>query len=314
MCAALPPERKASFRPTPRNHGIVTRLNHVIVTATDAGHAGFVLNHWLPSLLANVNLDGIDIVVLDYGLQNAQRATLEEQDVICYQAEKDAHVTSIRYRDMARFLTEHNCDQVLAVDGGDVLFQSDISHLFEEHKTEFRAACEDVSVPLHDLIIPRDDFTPQQYRDISRFLRGTRNINSGVIFGPAARVRALWDEFTGLCRSTNVHLTDQLLINYIFYRDGFHLLDSRYNFVTSTTRAPFHIRNGVFYDKENRIIPVVHNAGITKKFRCVDNFGYGPGYNRKKRVTLLLLHMLYAAIAIGRKLRVPRGPSDSSAE
>jgi len=43
-------------------------MKNLFITCSDEKCANFIINHWLKSLKANVNLSNIDIVVIDYGL------------------------------------------------------------------------------------------------------------------------------------------------------------------------------------------------------------------------------------------------------
>lgn len=275
---------------------------HLIITCADARYGEFLIKHWLKSLKGNVRLDGIDVAVIDYGLSDAQRALLHDADVQTMRATADGNITNIRYRDIAEFLKERTYDQVMAVDGGDLIFQSDVSPLFEEHKDSFRGVCEQRDVPFHDLLLPTTDMSREDYRKIFDFLHGKQTVNGGVILGPADRFGSLWESFDSLCNSLDVFGTDQLVINYLFYQDGFVELAKKYNFVIMTTTTPFTIQNGQFYNEADELIPIVHNAGMSSATRCVANFGYGPEYNRRKWVTPFVLHSLFATMNFGKRL------------
>ena len=118
-------------------------MKHVIITSSDAKYGNFLLNHWLRSLLENVQLYNTDVVVLDYGLNGDQRRRLSSAGIMVHPSLANGNITNIRYRDMARFLDGRSYDQVLSVDGGDIIFQGDISHLFDRDKSEFRGVCEE---------------------------------------------------------------------------------------------------------------------------------------------------------------------------
>jgi hypothetical protein len=285
-------------------------MKHAIITAADARCGDFLTNHWLVSLRDNVNLDNIDVIVLDYGLNDRQRTQLQLPGVICHPGLKDGNITNIRYRDMAEVLRAHQYDQVLAIDGGDVIFQADISTPFERHKDSFRAVCEEIKVPFNDGILPRDDFSPEKFAEITDFLCNKPIINGGVIFGPAAKFQTFWESFQQLWRSYRVFGTDQLIINYLLYKHGFVPLENKYNFAVVTMKARFSIRNGVFYDHHGKVIPIVHNAGMTAWTRCVRKFGYGSSYNKKKWLTPILLRMLFAVIRMYKRFRMKRHSSN----
>jgi hypothetical protein len=285
---------------------------HVIITASDRRCGDFLCDHWLASLRANVDLANIDLAVLDYGLTDQQRNRLRSAGATCRPSRKDGHVTSVRYRDMAGLLGESQYDQVLSVDGGDIVFQSDVSPLFDLDKDRFRAVCEEVK---HDFIVPKDTSSPERFRAIFTFLEDKPIINGGVIFGPAWKFRTLWGAFQELWGSRYVYGTDQLIMNYLLHKHGFTRLDNKYNFVIVTARSAFRIQGGVFYDAAGDVIPIVHNAGGNALVRCVRRFGYGRDRNKKKWLTSFLLRVLFSATDWQKRWRrragAPKQPSAS---
>jgi hypothetical protein len=279
-------------------------MKHAIVTCCDARCGDFLTEHWMRSLHDNVDLDQVDVVVIDYGLSDDQRQRLLNRDVLLHSAKVDGNITNIRYRDIGEFLAGHQYDQVLAVDGGDVIFQADIRHLFETSKDCFRGVCEQIDIPFHDLILPTTDMDKEQYRRIFAYLADKKTINGGMLLGPAQGFRDLWIDFQRTCRSFDVFGTDQLVVNYLLYQQGFVQLDQKYNFVIMSSSTPFLIRQGKFYGQDNELIPVVHNAGMNSFTRCIDRFGYGPQCNRRKRLVPFVLHAYFYLLNIGKRMRL----------
>lgn len=273
---------------------------HAIFTASDAGCGPFLVDHWLRSLQSNVNLADIDVHVLDYGLTVSQRQSLTAAGVTCHSFPKDGFVSTIRVRDLPLVLRDHAYDQVLMCDAGDLIFQADISHLFEPAKTEFRGVREQIDSSFHHLVMSRSDLPDDRYREITTYLQGKPTINGGFLLGPAARFGELWDQFVELSVNAREYATDQLLLNYKLYREGFQELDPKYNFVVITMRDRFFIREGVFYDAAGSVIPVVHNAGGKEAYRCVSDFGFGKDRNRPRRVTQIFLRVCFAAMNLYR--------------
>jgi hypothetical protein len=255
---------------------------HAIFTATDGGRASFVLDHWLASLQKNVNLTDIDVHVLGYGLSDAQQAELQTRGVECHTCVKDGQVGDIRIRDIASISSSRNYDQVLMVDSSDLIFQKDISPLFEQDKDQFRCVCEELSVPIHHVFMNLADFPVEVRRHVLAFLYDKPVVNIGFVLGPPSKFSLVWQTFRDLGVGYQYYCTDQLLMNYVFYRDGFRALDSKYNFVLVSMISPFTIREGFFYDAAGEVIPVVHNAGMKNFSRKIGNFGYGPTYNQKR--------------------------------
>jgi len=278
-------------------------MKHVIVTCSDARYGEFLTKHWLPSLTDHVCLEGIDVVVIDYGLSDEQRSHLQDNGVLIFPATPDGNITNIRYRDIASMLDQGSYDQVMAVDGGDLIFQSDIRDLFETDKESFRGVCEDREIPFHDVILPKTDMASADYQRIFAFLKGKQTVNGGMILGPANRFQHVWTEFQRLCEHFDVFGTDQLVINYLLYKDGFVQLDQKYNFVIMAVKSRFHIRNSKFYDDRGELIPIVHNAGMQSITRCIRKFGYGKNRNKRKWFTPAVLHSYFWLLNLYKRIR-----------
>lgn len=266
---------------------------HAIFTVSDSKFGDFVVDHWLTSLQANVDLSDVDVHVLDYGLRLDQQQRLAARGVFCHRCVRDGHVTNIRYRDMAAVLERHDYGQVLLIDGGDIIFQTDIRPLMNRDRDRFRAVCHEFEVPFHEVIMSKSDFSSQTYRQMMEFLRDKRTVNGGVLFGPAALMKELWPEFTKWASSFNKFGIDQLLLNHALYSRDFVELDAKYNYTIIAREKSFTIRKGVFFDARNEVIPIVHNSGIYDITRPIARFGYGPDRNRKRVVVPTVLRTLY---------------------
>lgn len=276
---------------------------HAIVTCCDARFGEFLLRHWLVSLHANVNLSGVDVVVLDYGLTDAQRQELAGQNVLLFPCERDGVISNIRYRDICRLLDQHDYDQILSVDAGDVIFQADIRPLFDQHADQFRAVPEERQIPFLEMVIQRSDLPPERFREILAFLRDKPMVNAGVVFGPARKFREFWRFYRDTALAFDCFGMDQMLLNYVLYREGFVALDRRFNFVLVTASSRYAVRNGVFMDAHGNVIPVVHNAGNVESMRAIRGFGYGTGENRRQRWVPLRIRLLIARGWLAKLLR-----------
>ena len=254
-------------------------MTHAIVTCSDSRYGDFLVSHWGTSLRANVDLSDIDVVIFDYGLTNTQRKGVEALGFQVRSGKCDGHVVNVRFRDMREWLPTTSYDQVLLIDGGDIIFQSDIHHLFETNKQDFRAVCEDLLVPAFALYISTEDFEPNVFQEMFKYLEHRPLINCGFVLGPCEKMLELCDSCCNNTNSLRRAGVDQFLTNYHLYQDGFVQLDAGYNFVLLSTRHKFKVRAGQFVDPQNQLIPVVHNAGMgTRLFR---DFGFGPSCNRK---------------------------------
>lgn len=258
---------------------------HAIITLSDSRCGDFVVEHWYPSLRDHVDLTNIDVILLDYGLTTEQRIRLTDMGVECWPCIRDGWVGTLLWRDMATVLEQRDYDQILTTDAGDLIFQADIRHLFEQDKDAYRAVCEDFDTSIHDLVMSRNDFSPERWQQLSEFLRGRPVINGAVIFAPADKFQNIWPIFEQWCQSYEQYASDQFLMNYIMYQDRFVPLDRRYNFVFISTWQRYTIRRGVFYDNKGEVIPIVHNAGGKDSYRFFRNFGYGSNCNQKRWIT-----------------------------
>ncbi len=264
-------------------------MRNAIIACSDEKYGDFLIDHWLRSLVANVDLKNIDVIVLDYGLSQSQLERLRDvlQQIIIFRGTRDGHVNTIRFRDIPQVLSRKEYGQVMSVDGGDVIFQSDISQLFNEHPDTYRAVCERLYREFKKRIM-ENHFSKEISGKMNAILKDKRQINAGVLLAPASKFHNLCVEVYSLVSNKNAFGPDQHAINYILYRDGFVELDEKYNFIISVSKKPFFIRKGVFCLKSGEIIPIVHNAGARKFFRPVDDFGSGPGRNRLRRIFFFL--------------------------
>lgn len=270
---------------------------YLIATASDKKYGDFLIEEWLESILKNVNLTKIQIFVLDYGLTKAQKYYLENHDVIVYPCKRDGHVVNIRFRDLHIFLVQNYYEQILTCDGGDIIFQDDISLLFEENKNEYRAVCEDLA-PFFDYFINSDYFYKEDLKDIKETLLLKRMINAGFVLAPYEKMKHLCEVLVNKTKDATKFGPDQILVNYVLHKEGFIMLPTKYNFVPVTSLTEFYIKNSIFYDKDGNIIPVVHNAGNLDFLRPIENFGYNKEHNILKEDVLKTLRTFYSSLYV----------------
>lgn len=259
-----------------------------IITALDSKYQVFLLNHWLKSLRENVDLKDKVIWVIDYGIKKTYLEKLRKLNVKIYNGKKDGHVAVVRFRELAVLLKKNSYDQVLFIDGGDIIFQRDIKEAFESDKRSIRVAYDEMNEFMkHGSLGLKRDIE----RNYKKSLKNSQLVNAGVIFSNASLLQRISVELFDLIKDKNKYGPDQIALDYILKRDGFKLLDNKYNFVVATTKKEFYVKEGIFYFKTGDIIPIVHNAGNTKFMRPIDNFGYGKRYNKLKK-------MVYAGIRV----------------
>jgi hypothetical protein len=275
-------------------------MKHAIITCSDSRYGDFLINHWLKSLKDNVNLNNTDVVVLDYGLSDSQVRELSDNKVIIVKCIKDGHVTSIRYRDMEKFLSNNKYDQVMSVDGGDIIFQEDISTLFKKNTNVIRAACEDLNLSFDTFFSA--SINKKYRRDIKKKLKGKKMINGGLIIGSRTLIVKLCNKYMSMMNDFETFGADQVIINYLLYINDFVELDNRYNFTVTTSKRKFNLKDGVFYFNNCIKIPVVHNSGNLSACRTIDNFGYGTEFNKIKYWNHFLLKSFYSIVDSIRQL------------
>lgn len=251
---------------------------HVIITSCNERYGDFLESQWLISLEEEINLKEIEVVIFDYGLSEKQLAKLRSHKVQIIFKPRANQVVNLRFIDIAHYLKKQRFDQVLVVDGGDIIFQSDISDLFNKDKNKFRAAALELEVLFNEVFIP-GSFSKQQGREVYRVVRDKPVINAGFILGPREKIIKLGKEIEKLITDKGKYGPDQIVVNYVLHQDELILLDYKYNFMINNTKRNFAIKDGIFYENDS-IIPVVHNAGHNGFLRPILNFGYGRGYNK----------------------------------
>lgn len=265
----------------------------VLYAASDKKYGDFLVDHWFCSLRAHVDLSKIDVRILDYGLSTAQRYYLEHEGAAVVPCVKDGHVAVVRFRDLARDLRAHPYRQVLAADGGDIIFQADIAPLFELSPDRFRAVPEDLNSGF-DLFLREEYFSRQTIAAIRRATALRPQINAGFILGPRRAFLSLCDTIGREIRDPTAFGPDQLIVNMVLHESGYLPLPRGYNFVIATSKEEFEIENGIFRFRDSlEPIPVVHNAGNWKFLRPIKDFGYGPAHNSLKTDVLHTLRLFH---------------------
>lgn len=164
---------------------------NVIITSSDGRYGDFLVHQWLRSLQLNVDLSDTDVVVIDYGLTDTHRAALHKHGVHIISVSKNGHITITRFVDAYKFLRKTDYAQVLFIDGGDIIFQGDISFLFRKNADAFRVATLGMEVLFFEAFIPR--FAHPFRQKLWRVLKDKPVLNAGVIIAPK-------DKFLALCK------------------------------------------------------------------------------------------------------------------
>ena len=269
---------------------------NVIITSSNKRDGGFLVDHWLRSLKENVDLRNIDIIVQDYGLSRAQVLKLKNEKVIVIKGNKKSHIVNQRFIDAGSYLPERDYDQVLFCDGGDIIFQENISHLFNKNNNVFRAVPLDMEMLFFEYYIP-GNFSKTLGKRIYEFLKDKPILNAGFILAPKSKFVNLCREIKKLVKNKDRYGPDQIVFNYFIYRDSVIFLDKKYNFLINAGKIGFKLKEGVFYKKNGEKIAVVHNAGRSEPLRLINNFGYGRQFNKTKELLFTLKKIFYANMA-----------------
>uniref|UniRef100_A0A7C4W3F6 Glycosyltransferase n=1 Tax=Fervidobacterium thailandense TaxID=1008305 RepID=A0A7C4W3F6_9BACT len=276
---------------------------YLIVTAANEKIEKFLISHWLTSLRENVALNNTEILVVDYGLSLEAKDLLRAKEVSIWLARrKDGLINNLRFLEVRDFLlnSSGNYEQVLICDSGDLIIQSDISHLFNFCQDKVRAVRERVS-PNMDLLIKPGD-TTLNLTEVKTILRGKPLINVGFMLFPVHLFIDLVTEMESVTLNLYRWGLETVLLNYILHRKGLLCeLDIGYNFIPVTAGERYWIRDSKFFYRDGKLIPVVHNAGGSKLLRPIINFGYGKGYNKPRRLLIFLLRLFYQILSFLRK-------------
>jgi len=275
----------------------------VVLGCSDARYGDFVVNHWLKSLMNNIDLKVVDVVILNYGLTKEQKERILKKGAKIVDCKKDGHIVNLRYRDMLRFLERNKYKQVLSCDSGDIIFQKNIMDLFYKNPNKFKGIIENLQPPTLEYALAKKTFSEETKKMIIEILKGKDMINGGVIAAPNEKFKLLCKTMLKFIERMDTFGPDQIVLNYVFYKEGFIDLGRDYNYIPVTANGKLSVKNGVFYDR-GRIISILHNAGNYSFFRIVKDFGYGREYNRTfSYFVYYLLRGIYKSISFYRNLK-----------
>ncbi|MCD6254411.1 MAG: hypothetical protein J7J80_08425 [Thermotogae bacterium] len=271
---------------------------YLIATACNKKYENFLLNHWFKSLKDNVNLSQIDILVIDYDLSTNVVEKLKEKGVLIKKARlKDGIINNLRFLEIRDFVNESpGYEKILVTDSGDLIFQTDISSIFEIHEN-LAGVVEQVS-PAIEMLVNKNDI--DNYEEIMAILEGERLINVGFILFSRKTFLEVVELMEKVAKNLNAWGIDTVVPNYYAYKNGFHVLHEKYNFIPTTARKKYKVKNGKFYLVENdnlEMISVVHNAGRHRILRPIMNFGYGEDHNIPKPFTVFILRTFYSLLS-----------------
>lgn len=250
---------------------------YAIVTACNANHGNFLADHWYQSAVNSIDLSNIDLVILDYNLLDAQRQRMPQ--AIFVECVEDGHIVNLRFRDLLKVF-EMGYAQVLMCDGGDIIFQVDVSDLFSDEENVMRGVVESTKAMRYERAVI-NKFKEEYQKEIIDTIKDKGLVNAGVLLGGREAFQRICREYITMVKRLDSFGTDMVGINYLLYRYGFEPLEYYYNFIViNFWGESIKIKDGKFYTQSGRLIPIVHNAGGVKLTRPIMGFGYGRGTNR----------------------------------
>ncbi|HEX3030523.1 MAG TPA: hypothetical protein VHT34_14760 [Clostridia bacterium] len=243
--------------------------NTAILTCMDSNFEHNLINDFLRTLRKVASYQG-KIFILDYGMSTEAVARIknEFENVEIIKCSKDRHIFSVRFRDMTGIIDSlpDSITHVMAIDGGDVWFQSPINEVFElctERIGYIEDYCLDNSWWNRQIL---NLLKPKEMEKLFKNFRGTRQKNAGMICGPKnimSKVSDTIDKYV-LNNGSDFFGLDQLYFNYIVNNmpeDEKIALPKKYNYVLIDNRHKLIIEDDLIYDENHELMTVIHNAG-----------------------------------------------------
>lgn len=278
--------------------------SYLIATACNQKYEDFLINHWLKSLKENVDLSNIDILVIDYGLSKEASTELSKNGILIHKAsQREGLINNTRFLELRDFLLVNKYSQILICDSGDIIFQSNISHLFEKCDFAVRGCYEGIS-PNMDVLISKDD-VEYDLSKIKDFIKKNKNklINVGLLIFSFELYIDIVNQMERMIKNPHKWGLETILLNYLIHQRPFCEIEPIYNFIPTTSTQRYFVKNGKFYLKDGTLIPVVHNAGGSNILRPIRNFGYGDEYNKERKHMIIVLRTFYQLLSFFRKVK-----------
>jgi hypothetical protein len=267
---------------------MVNEINTAVIVSMDKNYEENLINDFLSSLYGAAEYKG-KVFVLNYGMSDEaiEKIQKEYKNVTVVLCSRDSRLLfSVRYKDIVKVIEGVNDDitHFMAIDGGDVWFQTSINEAFNMCETKLGYVEESNFGPDIDKnkIIKRYFrlLPPNEAEKVYESFKGTRLKNSGMICGPKKLVQETADAINKALLSSEVDFfwIDQLYMNYIVNKldeDQRIALPEKFNYVLLSNKGHFVIEDDKVYDQTGELINVVHNAGgiflrVIKKERPKD--------------------------------------------
>ncbi|EMS73758.1 hypothetical protein [Ruminiclostridium cellobioparum] len=246
--------------------------NTVILTCMDSNFEDNLINDFLKTLRKVAGYQG-KIVILDYGMSIVTVNSIENEDenVEIIKCNKDRHIFSARFRDMAGIIggLSSEITHVMSIDGGDIWFQAPIDEIFE--------LCKERIGYIEECYLGNNWWNKQilnllrteEMEKLSKNFRGTRQKNAGMICGPRDIMSKVSDAIGKyvLNNGRDFFGLDQLYFNYIINNMSENkkiVLPDKYNYVLIDNSQKLIIEDNLIYNEKYELMTVIHNAGGAK--------------------------------------------------
>lgn len=269
-------------------------MKNVIITSTNMRDIDFVINDWYKSIKRNVNLENIDVVVIGFNLTKEKIDIAKEKGLIIYEIHNsDINVIIDRFIYSLEFLKNTEYKNVMFCDGGDLLFLDDISLFLNTSKKEIEVVREYYYNNYFYSLINEKNFTKENALIFKKLLKNKRVINAGVIVGNSNNIIHLFEELLSYVKKKKFG-PDQIILNYLLYRDGFKEIEENYNYILSAAREN--------YFKSKNKIKILHNAGGKNFFRLIRNFGI-DNKNSINKIQYYIVRIFFILSSLNKRLK-----------
>lgn len=275
---------------------------NAIITSTNLRDVDFVINHWYKSIKKNVDLKNIDVVLVGLDLSKEKISEAKKTGLKVYSYNLNGrNVVMNRFKGIIQFLKENNYENIIITDGGDVLFLDDVSSFLNKKKDKIEVVREHYRNFFFHSLINEKNFSKENTQKIKKLISNKKVINIGVLIGNSKKIIKLLENMYKFVKKESFG-PDQVIINYLLYKDGFEEIDELYNFIPNVTKRKIKSSKSNFLLKNNEKIKIIHNAGGLKFFRVIKDFGYNNSKNKINKLQYLMVRFFFKISSIIKKL------------
>ena len=240
-----------------------------IITCIDENYEENLLRDFLLTLRSEALYKG-KVVILDFGMSKKMKEKINATyDVSIYEFEKTMPVFVLRYRHIPDIINNLSSEitNVMLIDSGDVWFQKPINPIFE--LTKDRIGCVEESIIFGEYawtLLCINNLDEKTSAKVMRYINGKHVKNGGMVCGPRNEISILAKKIYNDMEECGIEFfgIDQIFLNYELNRlksNQIVVLDNEFNYVLITNKDEFVMNNDKIYDKNRKLLTVIHNAG-----------------------------------------------------